>query len=108
MVSLAGLWAAHARDADGRTALVDVAGSAVVEHPFVGPLVAEFLDQCGNELRDCFIRVDRRLGIKLLDELDDRRGILNASALRRNHEGMIGILAYFSYSAWLAALRKIH
>ena len=22
--------------------------------------------------------------------------------------GMIGILAYFSYSAWLSALRKIH
>jgi hypothetical protein len=44
------------------------------------PLVAEFLDQGGNEVSNGVIGMDRRLRIKLLHGIDDRRGILNASA----------------------------
>ena len=69
---------AHPRDAAGSADLIDVAGPAVVEHPFVAPLVAEFLDQCGDEAGDGVIGMDRRFRKKLLHRVDNRRGVLNA------------------------------
>src|ERR1700737_3021684 len=87
MLLFAGVRTAHARDAAGRADLVDIARPAVVEHPFVAPLVAEFLDQCGNEVSYAVIGSDRRLRIKLLHRVDDRRRVLNADALGRNHQG---------------------
>jgi len=57
-----------------------------VKHPLVAPFVAEFLDQCGNEVRDSIPGMDRRLGMQLVDRLDDRRGILDASAVGCDHQ----------------------
>src|SRR5712664_2872884 len=87
MLLRGGLRAPHPRDTAGGADLVDVAGPAVVEHPFVAPLVAKLLDQRRYEARDGVIGMDRRFRIKLLHGVDDRRGILNASALRRDHQG---------------------
>src|SRR5205085_10689769 len=86
MLLLACAWRAHPREAAGRTDLVDVAHPAVVEHPFVAPFVAEFLDQRGNEAGDRVIGMDRGFWIELFDSLGHRRGVLNAGALRRYHE----------------------
>src|SRR4029450_3321189 len=77
----------HARDAPRGADLVDIARPAVVEHPFVTPLVAELLDQGGNEANDRVVGVDRGLRIKLLHRVDDRGGVLNAFFLRRYHQG---------------------
>src|SRR5262245_47337150 len=58
MFVLARLWRAHPRDAAGRGALVDLARPAIMEHPFVAPLVAEFLDQDRREARHGIVGVD--------------------------------------------------
>jgi hypothetical protein len=42
-LNLTRLRRAHARDPSRRADLVDIAGPAVVKHPFVAPLVTEFL-----------------------------------------------------------------
>ena len=78
MFLLVGRRPPHPRDPSGRRDLVDVAGPAIVEHPFVAPLVAEFLDQGGNEVGDRVLGMDRGLRKKLFEPVDDRRGVLNA------------------------------
>src|ERR1035438_7201007 len=86
MLLLARLGTAHARDAPGRTYLVDLARPAIVKHPLVAPLVAEFLDQYGYKAHKRIVGMDRWFRMKPLDPVDDRRGILDASTLRRDHQ----------------------
>jgi hypothetical protein len=76
----------HPRNASGRGNLVDVPRPAVMEHPFVAPFVAELFDQHGDESCYRVGGMDRRLGVKFFDPVDDRGGILDASSVRRNHQ----------------------
>ena len=74
---------ADARDAPRRADLIDVARPAVVKHPFVAQLVAEFLDQCRNEARNGVVRVwIDGSGCSLSHRVDDRRGIPGCRCLR--------------------------
>ena len=86
MLLLAGTRCTHARDPAGRGDLIDVPGPAVVKHPFVAPFVAELFDQGGDKPRDGFVRMDRRLRVKLLDSVDNRGGILDANAVGSHHQ----------------------
>src|SRR5439155_24790709 len=45
------------------------------------------LDQGGNEASDSVVGMDRRLRIKLLHRVDDRRRVLDGFSVRRYHQG---------------------
>src|SRR5205814_8123967 len=86
MLLLTRIGRTHSREPAGGADLVDLARPAVVKHPFIAPLVAEFLDQRGNKAGNGIAGMDRWHRMELFHPLDDRRGVLNAGALRRNHQ----------------------
>ena len=86
------------RDALGSGPAIGLIGPAIMEHPLVAPLVAVFLQQRGNEGERRIGGNDRGFGMRILEALDDRRGILHAFALRRHdqrHQGKLGVFLEF-------------
>ena len=65
-------------DAFGGRPGIRLVAPAIVEHPLVAPLVAVFLEQCGNEGECGIVGHDRGLAPPGLEALDDGRGILHA------------------------------
>ena len=70
-------------DALGRRPGVGLKAPAVMEHPFVAPLVAILLEERGDEGERRIVGNYRRLGARGLEALEDRCGILDAFALWR-------------------------
>ena len=90
-------------DAPRAGLLVRGPGPAVVEHPLVAPLVAELLEQDGNEGSRGIRRVDGGFGELGLHRLDDRRRVLHAAVVRRNderHQGQPGVATELVLVGW--------
>ena len=78
---------------------------AVVEHQLVAPFVAIFLDQRGEEAQGRVFGMDRRLGIRGFQRLDDGRRILERASSGVMTSGISGSRARASNSSVLRPLQ---